>query len=319
MRAVQMVGPRRLEMLELPPPELQDGEVLVRLHYLSVCGSDTHAFRQIAPAERYPFSVGYSGHECTGIVEESRCEAFRRGDRVLPLPLQNRGLAEYVAVPCSRVVPLPDDGDLSTWTLCQPLGTVLYACNRLGSVVGKRVAVVGQGPIGLCFSYLLSRMGAAEVIGIDPLDYRLAHARRLGATQTLNPTTDSVTEAMADLTKGQGADIVVEAVGRESAVQQAIQLARFQGVVALFGVLPAEPFPVDMLTVLRRMLTILPSMSSTSPDPAAPVREAVQLVHQGRVDLSSLLTHRTTFDQVQWTYETYEAQADNCLKIVMQL
>ena len=95
------------------------------------------------------------------------------GQRVIVLPSTSAGLVEYLAEPPSRVIPIPDNGDLSTWVMCQHMGTVMYSCDRLGGVLGKRVVIMGQGPIGLNFTYWMAQQGARQIITVDLLDYRL--------------------------------------------------------------------------------------------------------------------------------------------------
>ena len=142
-----------------------------------------------------------------------------------------------------RVVPVPEGMDPTTAVMCQPVGTVLFACRRLGSVMGKRVAVLGQGAIGLTFTRLLASAGAKEIVGIDLLDERLAKAAEQGATATVNPMREDVVGAIAELTGGEGADVVVEAAGTEEAVDLLSSLVRPYGTLVLFRTAGTGPLP----------------------------------------------------------------------------
>src|SRR5947207_7017989 len=186
MRAVQLVAPQELRFVDIPAPTVAPGEVLVRMEYLAVCGSDLKFYDRDLPPDSYPFPPGRPCHECVGTIEQSSVPELEPGQRVIAL-VRSGGLVERAAVPADSVVPLPDaDVDPALWVLCQPMGTVMYAVERLGSVFGKRVVVVGAGPIGLCFTDLLVRAGASQVIVTDVHDYRLEVAKRIGATDVIN-------------------------------------------------------------------------------------------------------------------------------------
>src|SRR5205823_3122877 len=146
------------------------------------------------------------------------------------------GLLEYASVPVSRVVPVPEVGDPAAWVLCQPVGTVLYAVRQMGSVLGRRVVIFGQGPIGLSFTDFIARAGARQVIAVDLLDYRLDMAKQLGATHTLNPTRDNIPEAVAEITGGALADFTVEAAGRPETAHWLFDVLRLRGTAILFGI-----------------------------------------------------------------------------------
>src|SRR5262249_15921455 len=150
--------------------DLLPGEVIVRMDYLALCGSDMKFYDRHLPASQYPLPVGRPCHEYAATVEASSVPEFNRGQRVIALT-PTGGLVESRAVAGDLLVPLPETAmDPALWVLCQPMGTVLYVMQRIGSVIGKRVVVVGQGPIGLCFTDLLVRHGAAQVIVTDVHD-----------------------------------------------------------------------------------------------------------------------------------------------------
>src|SRR5438309_1341748 len=178
MRAVQLVAPQQLQFVDVPEPRVTSGQVLVRMEYLSVCGTDLKFYDRNLPRDSYPLPPGRPCHECVGTVEVSTVPEFTPGQRVIAL-IRTGGLLERAVVPADSLVPVPDDADVdpALWVLCQPMGTVMYAIDRLGSVMGRRVVVVGAGPIGLCFTDLLVRGGARQVIVTDLHDARLEVAR----------------------------------------------------------------------------------------------------------------------------------------------
>lgn len=320
MRAARLAGPQRFQFLEVEVPSLQDGQVLVRLQRLSICGSDLRIYDRLFPEEQYPLMVGRPCHECAGTVVESRHDAYRPGQRVIVLPSTAAGLVEYMAEPPTRLIPLPDVGDLSTLLMCQPMGTVMYSCQRIGSVLGRGVVVLGQGAIGLSFTYWMAQQGARQVIVTDLLDYRLEQAKKLGATHTINPARQDVVAAVAEITGGELADVVVEAVGRPESVNLLWDIVRREGRVALFG-LPhdQDTFPFRYDAMMNKIPTIIATVGARTSDPTRHIEECVALVEQGRLDLAHLVTHRTSFDDVQRAYDMYSNKLDNVIKVVMEL
>ncbi len=140
-----------------------------------MCGSDIrHGYGPIYPEEDYPMRVGGPCHECAGTVVESRSDQFREGQRVIVLPTQGGtgGMVEYMASTPDRMAALPDEGDLGERVMCQPSGTVLYSCQQMETILGKRVLIFGQGSIGLSFTAITARSGARQVIAVDIEDYR---------------------------------------------------------------------------------------------------------------------------------------------------
>jgi len=320
MRAMQVTGSRRLEMVEAPRPSPAPGQVLIRLEALSVCGTDMTAYRHPQPEEAYPLAPGTPCHECAGTIVESRAPEWPEGQRVIHLPaLSLDGGSEYVLGGSSSLVALPRDGDLDEWLMCQPWGTVLFSLERIGPVVGNRVVVLGQGCIGLLFTMTLRRMGAGQIITVDRIGHRLEASRRRGADLAVNSLEEDPVEAVNEATGGQGADLVVEASGDPAALVQGIQMARMYGTVMLFGIPEEKTVPFDYFSAITKQLTFVGTVSATCEAPARPIRLAVDLKQQGTPDLSWLVTHRLPFAEAPRGYEMYAARSDQVLKVVLQM
>ncbi len=322
MKAARLVGPRQFEIIDAPVPAPEEGECLIRLEKLSVCGSDIrHEFSHIFPEEHYPGRLGVPGHECAGVVVESRCQEFQDGQRVIIYPgrgSRSGGLVEYISATPNWMCALPDEGDLSEWVLCQPSGTVLYSVQQMGNLLGQDVVVVGQGVIGLSFTMLTAKLGA-RVIGIDPLDYRLDWSKRMGAMHTINPDQDRVMEAVEELTDGQGADVVVEAAGYPDSFNTALRLVKRFGQVMIFGIQADQFIPVEHELLMERQPTLIPTTGGRLRDPMAPIKTMVELKQRGWCDPGQMLTHRLPFEEVQQAFELYEGQQDGIIKVVMTI
>ncbi len=319
MKAARIVGPRRFEILNVEAPIAQPGEVLVRMQHLSICGSDLRSYDRVLPEEDYPDATGYPCHECAGVIVESHADGLKPGQRVISLAYSG-GLVEYSAVPAELIAVLPEDMDTSLGVLCQPLGTVIYALQRAGNVLGKRVVVLGQGPIGLLFTDLLVRQGAAQVIVTDVVENRLETARGLGASATINSSREKVADAVAELTKGEMADLVIEACGLPETNNQVFEVIRKQGTAVIFG-MPRVPDPItfDWMAMYDKLPTIMVINSRRSNDVVPSVQTAVDLVARGSVDLSYVVTHNFSFEDVGRAFELFRNRTDNVLKVLINV
>jgi len=216
---------------------------------------------------------------------------------------------------------LPDHGDLTEWIMCQPAGTVLYSCQRMGSVLGKSVLIMGQGAIGLSFTMLTAMQGARQVIVVDVLDYRLQWAKEFGATHTINPGKEDLADAVREITSGVRPDITVEAAGYPDTLDSVFRLVRPFGTVIVFGVQGGDIVPVDTRTWMDNQPTIIPTTGARSGDPITHIKNMVALKERGQVDPGRMVTHRLNFDveDVNKAYQMYEQRLDNVVKVVMSV
>ena len=325
MKAIQVIGPKQLKVVDVPEPQLGPGQVLVRTETVSICGSDMRQFRTILPEERYPLPPGRPCHEVVGIVEKSDSPDAIPGQRVIALvspgqPATNPGGgAEYMVSTPDRITVLPEGADPATYIMCQPVGTVLWATKHLNNVLGKTVVVLGQGAIGLAFTDLIRRMGPRQLIAVDRHDYRLTTAQQRGATTVLNPLRDDIPSSVADLTNGIGADAVVEASGTPEAINQMADLIKQYGQIILFGLPEEDLVEIEYFKLMRKMPTIVPTVSASDPAPSDGIKEAVSMVQSGDLDVSWLVTHQVSFDDAPQAYSMYADYLDNVIKVVMQV
>ena len=319
LKAARIVSPREFDILEVDKPTPQPGEVLVRMEHLAVCGSDLRMYDRVLSEADYPLPIGRPCHECLGTIEESRDETLKPGQRVIAVTNAG-GLVEYIALAANLCVPVPEAADPSLWVLCQPAGTVIYAVQQMGSVLGRRVVVLGQGPIGLVFTELLARAGATQIIVTDLHDYRLEAAKRVGATHTINAARENVAEAVAEITHGAMADGAVEACGRPEAAHQVFESLRLQGLAIIFGIAHIQDvFPFNWTAMYEKVPRMIVTNSLRAGDRVDAVRTCVDLVAQGRLDFSHLVTHRLPFGEIQRAYDLYSSKTNSVLKVVMSV
>jgi len=325
VRAARAIGARQFEILDMDKPEPSDGQCLIKLERWSICGTDIrYSYGSSRTGEEFPGQPGGLCHEIAGTVAESRNDKFSDGQRVIAIPSFDGpgGLVEYIVAEPGHLAKVPDEGDLTDWVMCQPAGTVLYGCKRVGTFLGQRVLILGQGGIGLSFSAMCSRLGALQVIACDVLDYRLDCARRFGATHVVNPARDELDEAVSEITDGHMPDITIEAAGYPDTLNDAFRLVRKYGKVVMFGIQEGSKESDDATLVrtshlIRNEPTVIPCGASGSGDPVGHVKEMVSLMERGWWNPGKLVTHHMKFNEVNDAYQMYEQRDDGVIKVVM--
>ena len=301
MKAAQLQAPRRWEIIEVDdPPPPQAGQMLVRLERVAICGSDKPPYVGVHPS--YPVDPGRTGHEGLGVVEACPDGAYEVGERVLLWGFdrglfQEKVLANTGQHGCIR---MPSDREPEIVLFSQLLGTVIHAFYKLGNIIGQRVVVLGQGAVGQLFDATLRNLGAAQIIAVDPLEYRLDMARRMGATHVVDPRAEDPVEAVARITGGAMADLVVEAVGEKETFALLPKLARRNAHAICFGVPDKQEHtgvvPMPMLEIYRKELRLV---ASIGPNPLEDYTIALDWIVQGRVDVRPLLSHVLPFERIQ--------------------
>ena len=320
MRAARLAGPKHFEILETDAPVAAEGQCLIRLQRVSVCGSDCRHGFQIHPEEDYPMAIGSPCHELAGTIVESRTDEYHEGQRVIVIPPRGSGgLVEYLASETDRMILLPDEGPLDEWVMCQPSGTVLYSCQQMPNILGKNVVIMGQGSIGLSFTMITSRQGAASVTVVDPLDYRLEKSKEFGSTHQINPSKENLYEAVAEITGGVGPDVVVEAAGYPDTFNDCFRLVRQFGTIIVFGIQTDDTVPIEHNLIMERQPRMIGTTGARSGDPTSQIKHMVALRQRGWCDPAKLITHRMDFIDVQKAYDMYDQQQDEIIKVVLNL
>ena len=317
MKAARWVGLGRVECEDVPVPPVADGEILVRTVFASICGSDLHeVFFETPPPS---MAAGHPGHESVGEVVESRCPGFALGDCVLTVPhaADGRCLSEFQALPGSACVRLPDTAELGHLLMAQQLGTVVYALRRHPlDLVGRDVAVIGQGSAGAFFTFLLKRAGAARVLVSDFSPARLAYGRQLGADLAVDAGSTDFRAAVLEETGGRGAALVVEAVGSRETFPLSLELAAAEATIVWFG-LPegTADYPISFSDFFRRKLTAYSAYGAQGEPGLESFRYAVRLIAGAAIDVSPLLSHMLPIEEVGEAFRVARMRTGNALKV----
>jgi threonine dehydrogenase-like Zn-dependent dehydrogenase len=319
LKAARVVARRKIEFLDVPEPgPLEQGEVQVKLESLSICGSDIYLeYDAELPEEDYPFVPGAPMHECAGVVVDSRDSDYKEGQRVIVIPRDVAGMQEQVVQTADKLIKLPEWGDLSEWVMCQHSGTALYSARKWGNPMGQRIAVIGQGGIGLTFTMIAERQGAQQIVGIDLEEYRCRKSSELGATHTINASNENTLEASTEITDGNLFDVVVDASGNPDGLGIAVDLVRDQGQIISFSLIDPTVTSFDHRKWMSKNIQMNATVIAATNEPVKEIRDIVALKERGWIDPGVLKTHETKFEDAQDAFEMYRQRQDGVIKVAM--
>ena len=344
MRALVYHGPGQKSWEEVPDPEItDDGDIIVRVDAVTICGTDLHILKGDVPAVR---NGRILGHEAVGTVEETggSVRRLRPGDRVLVSCISACGTcrfcregrygqclggggwilghkidgtqADYVRVPYADTstfrVPdgVPDEAVLMLADIL-PTG---YEVGVLAGGVrpGDVVAVVGAGPVGLSAITGARLYSPSHIVAIDLSDTRLHAAKQFGADITVNNSREDPLSVIKELTGRLGADVAIEAVGVPATFELAVSLARPGGRIANIGV-HGEAATLHLEELWTRDITITTGLVDTSSTPTL-----MRLVSNGQIDATKFVTHHFDLDEFDQAYDVFARAADtHALKVVL--
>jgi alcohol dehydrogenase len=346
MKAAVFHGVDDLRLDEVPKPRPAGGQAVIRITTTTICGTDVHIVKG-----EYPVRAGLIlGHEPVGVIEElgeGLDDEFHLGQRVIVGAITpcgqcfyclngahaqcggplggwrfgntiNGAWAEYLLVPHARanlaVVP---DGLTDEQVLMLPdiASTGISGAESGNITVGDTVAVFAQGPIGLCATLGARLRGASLIVGIDPVAERRAMAHRFGASLTLDPRTEDVVSRLKDLTAGRGVDVAIEALGRQETFEAALRSIRPGGVLSSLGVYSGKL--VAPYEAIHAGLGDQRIVTTLCPGGKDRMRRLMAMVAEERMDLTPLVTHRFSLDDIQTAYDLFSRQGDGVMKVTL--
>lgn len=290
MWALRQPAPYEFERLDVPAPDAPGpGEVVVRLRFGGICGSDLPAFAGIRDTEDAPTGrVGVPLHEIVGDVVASSADRLRVGDRVVGTAVPD-GLRELNVVPANQLHALAPTLPDREAVVAQPLATVLCALDRVGDLAGRRAAVLGLGPIGVLFCAALHARGV-HVTGVDRVDR--AHVAPLFGIDEV--VTGQAREWAAGLADADRPHLVVDAIGhRQDVLADCVEAAAPHGVVYVFG-LPDEHYVLPIRQFFHKTLVLRAGVTTNWP---AHLAAAEQFLLSHRELAPAYVTHTYPLDR----------------------
>ena len=323
-----------LTVADAPDPGMLAGDLLIKVAYSGVCGTDLHLTQSGIESPLKPGAI--LGHEFAGEVIEVGRDAgggWRAGDRVTVMPYRTcpscgavckdgldiicpsvaylgimlpGGNAQYVAAGAAQALKLPDAVDLMAGAMVEPLAVGYHAVRKAGSILGNRVLVIGAGPVAQAVSMFARLAGAACVVVSEPRPTARRRAETLGATATLDPRGVDVAEAFADIAGG-APEVVFECVGTPGMIAEAVRVTPLFGRVIVVGACMETDHFMPM-AALSKELTFTFVLGHTRGD----FQFVIDCLAQGRIDPSPLVTEVAGFDRFAAAFDGLRSGADSC-------
>lgn len=337
MKVAVMLGIGKMGFEERDIPQPKDDEVLVKLEYVGICGSDLHYYESGAIGDyvvKPPFVLG---HEPGGTVVEvgKNVTHLKVGDRVALEPGKTCGhcefcktgrynlcpdvvffatppvdgvFQEYVAHEAGLCFKLPDNVSTMEGALIEPLAVGFHAARQGGAQAGQVAVVTGAGCIGLVSMMALKAMGVSKVYSVDVMDKRLDKALELGADGVINGSREDAVKKVMELTGGMGCDLVIETAGTEITTRQAVQMTKKGATIVLVGYSKTGEIKMPISLALDKELTFKTVFRYRHIYPMA-----IDAVASGKVNLKGIVTNEFALDDIQ---EAMDESVNNKADIV---
>lgn len=335
MKAVSLAEPKKVQMVEIPEPEVGPEDVLVDVKYVGLCGSDLNAYRGQIALVTYP---RIPGHEVSGIIVakgDKVPDSFKVGNKMMLSPYSNCGicpacrvgrpnccqynetlgvqrdgaLTDKIAVPYEKVF-VSESLSLRELALVEPMSVGYHAANRGRISEVDTVLVIGAGTIGTGVIVAAARKGAT-VIAMDIFDAKLENARRFGAEYTINSANQDVKAEIAKLTDDEGVRVVVEAVGLPQTFRLATEVVCYAGRVVYIGYAKKE-VTYDTTDFVRKELDIRGSRNALRVFPAV-----IQMIEKGRWPFEELITKVYPFEESAQAFADWDAAPGDYNKVMI--
>lgn len=339
MRQAVMTAPGKIEIRQVEKPHPAEGEVLVKMSRIGVCGSDIHVYHGLHPYTSYPV---VQGHEVSGVIAETgqgvaglkpgecvtfmpqvtcgKCYSCRHGmyhicDSLKVMGFQTGGAAqEYFPVAADKVLSLPASISVDQAAMIEPVSVAVHAVRRAGDIAGKKVIVLGAGTIGNLVGQVAKALGAEAVMITDINAFKLQKAAECGIDFCVDTSAGEPGSAIAEKFGADKADVILECVGSQDTISQAIANARKGSTIIIVGVFGKKPV-ADLGLVQDRELVLKGTLMYQKRD----YETAIDLVSKGKIHLNEMISNHFPFDQYLAAFEAIEAAKGNILKVMIDL
>lgn len=343
MNVAVMDGIGKMSYTKRPIPTPKENEVLVKLEYVGICGSDMHYYETGAIGDYVVEPPFVLGHEPGGVVVEvgSAVTHLQVGDRVALEPGKTCGhcefcktgrynlcpdvvffatppvdgvFQEYVAHEADLCFKLPEQVSTLEGALIEPLAVGFHAANQGNAHAGQTAVVMGAGCIGLVSMMALKAEGVSKVYVVDIMQKRLEKALELGADGVINGKDADAVEEVRRLTKGAGCDLVIETAGTEFTTCQCIHMTKKGATIVLVGYSKSGTMTLPMSLALDKELTFKTVFRYRHIYPMA-----IEAVASGKVNLRGIVTDIFDFDDIQTAMDKSVSDKANIVKAVVRI
>jgi L-iditol 2-dehydrogenase len=339
MRQARLVEPEKVILEEVEKPGLDKSQVLIKVKRIGICGSDIHAYYGKHPYISYPI---IQGHEFSGEIVEigEKVVGLSIGDRVTVRPqlvcgqcypcthgdyhicndlkvigCQADGAArEYIPVDHELVVKLPEGMNFDYGAMVEPVAVGVHAVGRLGDITSMNLLVLGAGPIGNLTAQSARGLGAQSVLITDISSFRLEVAGNCGINHTVNVSHDLLETKIAEVFGPDKMDAVIECVGVEDTITNAIHLARKGTDIIVVGVFGEKPV-VDIGLLQDKELRMIGTLMYKSEDYST----AIDLIQSDKIKLDPLISKHFPFEDYPKAFKYIEQNRDKTLKVLIDL
>ncbi len=326
MKAWILKNPLELELVEMPKPIPKKNEVLIRMRYIGLCGSDLEVYRGKREPEFLTNPVRL-GHEASGVVKEvgSEVQGLRIGNKVAV-----RGVwgcfSEYIStsrvsppsvysMPVLQVVKLSDDFPEEVVPFVEVLPKIIRTGERIGITPQTDVVIVGQGVCGLLLTQVIRMENPHHLVTLDIYEQKLNLSKHYGATQVLNASSKNLSELVRTVLP-DGADIVIVAHLEGKGISEAIELVKWNGKVILWGCL--EKTEIDFFRLHMRGADILGTRMANLKEDIYYCEKAIKYLEDGIIDVNRLITHRFKFDDLPAGFQLKDSRKDGVIAVLVE-
>ena len=333
-----MTAPGKIEFHEVAKPAPQVNQILIQVKNIGVCGSDIHVYHGLHPYTSYPV---VQGHEVAGVISEvgEMVQGFSKGDQVVFIPqvtcgtcypcrhgmyhicdslkvmgFQTGGAAqEFIVIDTEKVLKVPNHVPPDQAAMVEPIAVAVHALSRGGEVKEKNVLVLGAGTIGNLVGQVAKALGAKAVMITDVSEYKREQARQSGLDFVVDPAED-LTRAIIDHFGPDRADLILECVGVQDTITQAISNVRKGSTIVVVGVFGKKP-QVDLGLVQDREISLVGTLMYQRQD----YEKAIALVSKGQLALEKMISRHYGFLQYMDAYRDIDLAQGNIMKVMIDL
>jgi L-iditol 2-dehydrogenase len=342
-RAAFMTAIDKMVIREVSMPVALDDQVIVKMEYVGICGSDVHYFHDGRCGDYVVHGDFILGHECAGTVVETgkNVKSLKIGDRVALEPGITCGLCEfcktgrynlcpdvqflatppvqgcyenYIAFPENMSFKLPDGISTKEGALIEPLAVGMHAAGQGNIKLGDSVVILGAGCIGLVTLLSCKAYGATDITVVDVEQKRLDFAMKLGATRVINAREKDAVVELDKLTNGMGTEKVFEAAGSSITIAQTPYLVKQGGTIVLVGLSSQEKLEYNFAKIMAKEATVKSVFRYRNIYP-----QAIAAVADGKINVSDIITHEFNFDDIQNAFDSVIHNKNEVVKAVIRI